>query len=1072
MTEHRDIAEEQLRAQQQLAHKKMSEDESECHQLFRLTTSQRDATYEWYKDRVEERVEGTCNWFLEHKTFQAWLGQTSSPLLVSADPGCGKSVLAKYLIDCCLPRTATVCYFFFKDQDQNTVRQALCALLHQLFRKKPSLIEHAMPEFREDGPGLVNSTESLWKILRKATGDPRAGPVVVVLDALDECAESEFANLISNVESHFSNQSGHGNLKYLLTSRPYDRVVTKFHRLLEAFPNIRIPGEDSSEAISKEVSRVVAHRVNRLSKENALAPHVKSHLETLLQETTHRTYLWVYLVFDHLEKEGFKKTTKGVSSAIATLPRSVNDAYEKILAKSKDDPMVRKVLSIILAASRPLTLMETNIAVNLDDGLESIHDLDLESAKDFEKRLRTWCGLFVSVHHDKVYFLHQTAREFLLKRPTSAVINGPVPRWHHSIDISCAHSVLARICVAFLGLSSSKPPYDKSSFFTYSAVSWGVHLREANLQGQAVTVPHLWEICDWNSETFLPWIEIYWPTTGTNLWPIGTEVPQNPTRLMLASHFGHVDLVKHLIRDGENLDAQDEHGRTSLSWSAMAGFEAVATLLIEQGADLESKDYCHRTPLSLAAEMGRVSVVKLLTQNSQVDVNSQSGRSHKVGRSPLSYAAENGHEAVADLLIAHKDIKIDLKDCRGKTPLMYAVAAAKFSTAYTLIRGGANVTEVDFERKGLLHHTVINANSELSLVETLIAGGAATKSIDAENMTPLHYTVRHGRTDIARTLLAHGVPVDIAVHRRAWLRTVTSQRHFSKPDPLFPPLAFKRGLGLTPLHYAALVGSENMVAFFMQQGADPNAVSAYGETPLHLAVAKTLKGPEYTDSWTESDWRVEGLLDLIQSDDEDEYAAMTDQIRDYRKAVLDTLLGNSRTDVQALDYKAESVLHKIRYGHYKSFELVQKLLERNVVSSSRCCDNQTPLHLACRAGDSNSVRLLVSRTDLLKADFRGRTALHLASRCGSVSTIKAVIEACALHNIDLFSLKDKHLRNALHCYASSLCLDEQGVQLLLDYGVERGETDMDGNLPLSIYRHSLWCVPEINILRLLSPSSA
>jgi ankyrin repeat protein len=124
-------------------------------------------------------------------------------------------------------------------------------------------------------------------------------------------------------------------------------------------------------------------------------------------------------------------------------------------------------------------------------------------------------------------------------------------------------------------------------------------------------------------------------------------------------------------------------------------------------------------------------------------------------------------------------------------------------------------------------------------VEALITGGAATKSIDAENMTPLHYTVRYGRTDIARTLLVNGVPVDIAVHRRTWLRTVTAERQISKPDPLLPPLAFRRGLGLTPLHYAALVGNENMVAFFMQQGADPNAVSAYGETPLHLAVART-----------------------------------------------------------------------------------------------------------------------------------------------------------------------------------------------------------------------------------------
>ncbi|KAH8891466.1 hypothetical protein GQ53DRAFT_648543, partial [Thozetella sp. PMI_491] len=32
----------------------------ECLQLFRLTNSDRDATYDWYKDRAEDRVEDTC----------------------------------------------------------------------------------------------------------------------------------------------------------------------------------------------------------------------------------------------------------------------------------------------------------------------------------------------------------------------------------------------------------------------------------------------------------------------------------------------------------------------------------------------------------------------------------------------------------------------------------------------------------------------------------------------------------------------------------------------------------------------------------------------------------------------------------------------------------------------------------------------------------------------------------------------------------------------------------------------------------------------------------------------------
>jgi ankyrin repeat domain-containing protein 50 len=62
-------------------------------------------------------------------------------LWVSADPGCGKSVLAKYLVDEILPSTNTriACYFFFKDdfEDQKSIAGALCCILYQIFRQQP-----------------------------------------------------------------------------------------------------------------------------------------------------------------------------------------------------------------------------------------------------------------------------------------------------------------------------------------------------------------------------------------------------------------------------------------------------------------------------------------------------------------------------------------------------------------------------------------------------------------------------------------------------------------------------------------------------------------------------------------------------------------------------------------------------------------------------------------------------------------------------------------------------------------------------------------------------------------------
>lgn len=60
--------------------------------------------YQERKNRNNKRVPKTCEWFTQHERFQNWDQSPKSCLLwVSADPGCGKSVLAKYLVDEVLP---------------------------------------------------------------------------------------------------------------------------------------------------------------------------------------------------------------------------------------------------------------------------------------------------------------------------------------------------------------------------------------------------------------------------------------------------------------------------------------------------------------------------------------------------------------------------------------------------------------------------------------------------------------------------------------------------------------------------------------------------------------------------------------------------------------------------------------------------------------------------------------------------------------------------------------------------------------------------------------------------------
>src|SRR5262245_10112032 len=95
--------------------------------------------YEQHKERNPTAVDGTCIWIFKHPQYQSWLAETGHSLLwVSADAGCGKSVLASFLVDHHKNHSASdinVCYFFFKEDndEQRNVVQGLSALLHQLY---------------------------------------------------------------------------------------------------------------------------------------------------------------------------------------------------------------------------------------------------------------------------------------------------------------------------------------------------------------------------------------------------------------------------------------------------------------------------------------------------------------------------------------------------------------------------------------------------------------------------------------------------------------------------------------------------------------------------------------------------------------------------------------------------------------------------------------------------------------------------------------------------------------------------------------------------------------------------
>ena len=580
--EHRDISAAQLfiqkehleMAKKEAGRKLLSEED--CIRLFRVVDhgGSNEGDYEWYKDRVERRIDGTCEWFLNHPSYQVWKRATSGPLLVSADPGCGKSVLAKYLIDHELPRPdTTICYFFFKEQDQNTFKQALCSMIHQLLKKKPALTEHVLPEFANDGEKLVNLNSSLWSIFANAVRDDAAGCLVFVIDALDECLESELATLIRKLKTLFQELKYklQRKIKFILTSRPYGEIVSEFQELVEDFPYIRIPGEDASEQISQEVNCVIEDRVRKLARKQNLKSEIELTLKERLLQVPHRTYLWVYLVFDYLSAQGFQRKTKqGVEKTLATLPQTIYEAYEKILARVSSDhrETVQRALSIVLIAARPLALEEMNIALNIEESSTSIDDLDLEDEESFKGRLRQWCGLFVSVSRGQVYLLHQTARSFLLqKAPTIVSLNcgnGTSQSsthhpwlWQGSVDSLEANAVLATACIMYLRVIDGKVNEEAESKYLndYSIINWTAHFVNSHpdrKQELAYLALPLFDLA--------PPSRRNWPEERKRHFYLDGRAPSSSADgLIVASHLGLSEVVELLISES-NVDVRGLDG--------------------------------------------------------------------------------------------------------------------------------------------------------------------------------------------------------------------------------------------------------------------------------------------------------------------------------------------------------------------------------------------------------------------------------------------------------------------------------------------------------------------------------
>ncbi|KAK4182866.1 ankyrin repeat protein [Podospora australis] len=565
-------------------------------ELVSVVTRLDTTDYAAHRARNPVAIRGTCQWVVEHPKFEGWLSSSETPLLwISGDPGCGKSVLASFLVERLTEMSKTtrlnVCYFFCKADDlaQSNPVRAIQSLLHQLLTQRSGLVTTADYYLRKDNLNLED-INNLWSMLVLLADRDINRRTICILDGIDECEPKSRKQLLGaisgflhseglTVESQATNSSAIieetgdlplSGLKIIVTSRPENQIKVAFEKMPRATDladdplavraaMIRLRGEDETDAISQDVTTVIKSKINDLI-ESGLPPVLMETVQDKLIARADRTFLWVSLILGLLEEKVEAGASRRELDDVLNT-REIFDIYTRLLESRSNSPRARKMLSIILAATRALTLDEISVALAvppqnqsllnqsrspLQAGTLSMTDIEYDMVLPAENHVKSLCGHFVRIIREKVYLVHETAREFLLvlsstspkeqhrlfpamggsTSPVDANVREPaqVVLYQHSFRLIEARALLLEICVTYLyslaqdlmrtGGSESTAAISTKPFLRYVAHSWTVHFRQIKHRLYSEDLWYFHGLCHPLFPAFKSWTEEYRPSDG------------------------------------------------------------------------------------------------------------------------------------------------------------------------------------------------------------------------------------------------------------------------------------------------------------------------------------------------------------------------------------------------------------------------------------------------------------------------------------------------------------------------------------------------------------------------------
>jgi hypothetical protein len=362
-------------------------------------------------DNKDALLKDSYKWILGHPDFIAWRNNDETRLLwIKGDPGKGKTMLLIGIIEELsqepelAPEPSPLSYFFCQGTDSrlNNVTAVLRGLIYLLLIQQNSLIAHLREKYDHAGRQLfedANAFYALSEIFRDMLHDSTLTRVYLIIDALDEC-ETGLTQLLDLI---VRNVSASSRVKWIVSSRNKHDIEARL-QLNDGHTNLSL--ELNAEHVSQAVNVYIDHKVSQLTRLKQYDSMLQDQVRHLLRQKANGTFLWVALVCKELGEVEIWNTLEVLDEVPADLTPLYDRMMKQILQlKRKDPEFCRLILSTTTLAYRPLHLLEIAALAGLPEQLSC----KLQSLTT----IINMCGSFLTIRKDTVYFIHQSAKDYI-----------------------------------------------------------------------------------------------------------------------------------------------------------------------------------------------------------------------------------------------------------------------------------------------------------------------------------------------------------------------------------------------------------------------------------------------------------------------------------------------------------------------------------------------------------------------------------------------------------------------------------------------------------------------------------